>query len=148
MGIVIGIALTIAVMIAITWPFFRSKYKFKPGEERLSDTARLQLARADIYEQIEQLEADHDAAIISGNEYSAHLRELRISAAELIRAQESLPIELTTEDQLELEIEAARRSREQADSVQDSSVKPENPNDPDKPDGPDNGAGSDTGALI
>lgn len=109
MGIVIGIALTIAVVVTIAWPFIKTRSDPKRGKGRLSDTARLKLARADIYEQIGQLETDRDAGIIGGDEYSAHLRELRISAAELLRAQERLPAELTTEDQLELEIEAARR---------------------------------------
>ena len=109
MGIVIGIALTIAVVVAIAWPFIKTRSDPKRGKGRLSDTARLKLARADIYEQIGQLETDRDAGIIGGDEYSAHLRELRISAAELLRAQERLAAELTTEDQLELEIEAARR---------------------------------------
>ena len=108
MGIVIGIVLTIAVVTAIMWPFIKTRRN--PNlVSGLSDTARLKLARADIYEQIGQVETDRDAGIIGGDEYSAHLRELRISAAELLRAQERLPAELTTEDQLELEIEAARR---------------------------------------
>ena len=128
MGIVIGIALTIAVVVAIAWPFIKTRSDPKRGKGRLSDTARLKLARADIYEQIGQLETDRDAGIIGGDEYSAHLRELRISAAELLRAQERLPAELTTEDQLELEIEAARRG-----SVPGSSA-PVEPDDGQEPD--------------
>lgn len=128
MGIVIGIALTIAVVVAIAWPFIKTRSDPKRGKGRLSDTARLKLARADIYEQIGQLETDRDAGIIGRDEYSAHLRELRISAAELLRAQERLPAEVTTEDQLELEIEAARRG-----SVPGSSapVKPDDGQEPD-----------------
>lgn len=128
MGIVIGIALTIAVVVAIAWPFIKTRSDPKRGKGRLSDTARLKLARADIYEQIGQLETDRDAGIIGGDEYSAHLRELRISAAELLRAQERLPAEVTTEDQLELEIEAARRG-----SVPGSSA-PVEPDDGQEPD--------------
>ena len=128
MGIVIGIALTIAVVVAIAWPFIKTRRDPKRGKGRLSDTARLKLARADIYEQIGQLETDRDAGIIGGDEYSAHLRELRISAAELLRAQERLAAELTTEDQLELEIEAARRG-----SVPGSSA-PVEPDDGQEPD--------------
>ncbi|MCH8223397.1 MAG: hypothetical protein IH868_08315 [Chloroflexi bacterium] len=128
MGIVIGIALTIAVVVAIAWPFIKTRSDPKRGKGRLSDTARLKLARADIYEQIGQLETDRDAGIIGGDEYSAHLRELRISAAELLRAQERLAAELTTEDQLELEIEAARRG-----SVPGSSA-PVEPDDGQEPD--------------
>jgi hypothetical protein len=127
LGIVIGIVLTIAVMAAITWPFIKTRSDRKPLSGHLSDAARLKLARADIYEQIRQLETDRDAAIISENEYSAHLRELRISAAELIRAQERLPAELTTEDQLELEIEAARRGRNPGVSAPDRSDNGEEP---------------------
>ncbi len=128
MGIAIGIALTIAVVAAIAWPFIKTKSDPKHGKGRLSDTARLRLARADIYEQIRQLEADRDAAVISKNEYSAHLRELRVSAAELLRAQDRLPAELTTEDQLELEIEAARRGRNPGFPA------PDNPDDRQEPD--------------
>ena len=121
MGIVIGIALTIVVVAAIAWPFIKTRRDPKRGNGRLSDTARLKTARADIYAQIGQLETDRDAGIISGDEYSAHLRELRISAAELLRAQERLPAEFTIEDQLELEIEAARRGRNSGGSVPDES---------------------------
>ncbi len=109
MGIVIGIVLTIVVVAAIAWPFIRTRRDPKRGGGGLSESARLQLARADIYEQIAQLEADRDAAIISDDGYSAHLRELRVSAAELLRAQDRLPVGLTIEDQLEMEIEAARQ---------------------------------------
>ena len=124
MGIVIGIVVTIVVVAAIAWPFFRPNRDRKPGMGGLSETARLQLGRADIYEQISQLEADRDAAIISDDEYSAHLRELRVAAAKLLRAQEGLPADLSIEDQLELEIEAARRrgeAKEEEDSGTGSS---------------------------
>ena len=131
MGIVIGIALTIVVVAAIAWPFIKARSDPKRGKGRTSDTARLKQARADIYAQIGQLETDRDAGIIGENEYSAHLRELRISAAELLRAQDRLPAEMTIEDQLELEIEAARRGRNPGLSAPES---PENPITPDSPD--------------
>ncbi len=131
MGIAIGIALTIAVLAAIAWPFIKTRSHPETRTGRLSDTARLKLARADIYEQIGQLEADRDAGIINKDEYSAHLRELRISAAELLRAQDRLPADLTTEDQLELEIEAARRDRNPGLPVPDN---PDNPDDRQEPD--------------
>ncbi len=121
MGIVIGIALTIVVVAAIAWPFIKTGSDPKRGKGRLSDAARLKQARADIYAQIGQLETDRDAGIISRDEYSAHLRELRTSAAELLRAQGRLPAELTTEEQLELEIEAARRRRNPGGSLSDES---------------------------
>ncbi len=121
MGIVIGIALTIVVVAAIAWPFIKTRSDPKRGKGRLSDAARLKQARADIYAQIGQLETDRDAGIISRDEYSAHLRELRTSAAELLRAQGRLPAELTTEEQLELEIEAARRRRNPGGSLSDES---------------------------
>ncbi len=120
MGIVIGIVLTIVVVVAISWPFISSRRDRKSGGVGLSEAARLQLARADIYEQISQLEADRDAAIISDDEYSAHLRELRVSAAELLRAQDRLPVELTTEEQLEMEIVAARRRAVAEEDEQES----------------------------
>ena len=121
MGIVIGIALTIVVVAAIAWPFIKTRSDPKRGKGRLSDAARLKQARADIYAQMGQLETDRDAGIISRDEYSAHLRELRTSAAELLRAQVRLPAELTTEEQLELEIEAARRGRNPGGSAPDKS---------------------------
>ena len=131
MGIVIGIALTIVVVAAIAWPFIKARSDPKRGKGRTSDTARLKQARADIYAQIGQLETDRDAAIIGENEYSAHLQELRISAAELLRAQDRLPAEMTIEDQLELEIEAARRGGNPGLSAPEN---PENPITSDKPD--------------
>lgn len=121
MGIIIGVVLTIVVVAAIAWPFIKARSDPKRGKGRTSDTARLKKARADIYANIVQLETDRDAGIISGDEYSAHLRELRISAAELLRAQKRLPAELTIEDQLELEIEAARRDRNPGGSAPDKS---------------------------
>jgi hypothetical protein len=131
LAIAIGIALTIVVLAAIAWPFIKTRSDPRSGKGRPSDTARLRLARADIYEQIRQLEADRDAGIISEDEYSAHLRELRVSAAELLRAQDGLPAELTTEDQLEMEIEAARRGRNPGLPAPDNPDNPDNREDPD-----------------
>ena len=63
-----------------------------------------------MYEQISQLEADRSAGLAVDDEYAGYLRELRIAAAELMRSEQALPDELSTEEELELEIEKARGS--------------------------------------
>lgn len=63
-----------------------------------------------MYEQISQLEADRAAGLATDDEYVGNLRELRVSAAELMRSEQAVPGEMSTEEELELEIEKARRS--------------------------------------
>ncbi len=63
-----------------------------------------------MYEQIQQLEADRGAGLVIDSDYAGNLRELRIAAAELMRSEQALPDELSTEEELELEIEKARGS--------------------------------------
>ena len=110
-------------MVIISWPFFhgsrrRAGASFEPFEE-LSKAAQFRVAREEIYDQIRQLETDHEAEIVHEDEYQSHLRELRVRAAELMRTQDQLPEELSDEDRLELEIQAARKaSIDPADSLE------------------------------
>ncbi|NQW19007.1 MAG: hypothetical protein HQ478_16160 [Chloroflexi bacterium] len=108
MGVAIGILITIAVLVIISWPFFRSGRRRAGASSDLSAAAQLRVAREEIYDQIRQLEADFEAKIVREDEYSSHLRELRVRAAELMRAQDQLPEKLSDEDRLELDIQAAR----------------------------------------
>ena len=110
MGIAIGILITLAVVAIISWPFFRSSRRRPGASSELSEAAQFRVAREEIYDQIRQLEADYEAEIVREDEYQSHLRELRVRAAELMRAQDRLPEELSEEDRLELEIQAARKA--------------------------------------
>ena len=110
-------------MVIISWPFFhgsrrRAGASFEPFGE-LSKAAQFRVAREEIYDQIRQLETDHEAEIVREDEYQSHLRGLRVRAAELMRVQDQLPEELSDEDRLELEIQAARKtSVDPADSLE------------------------------
>ena len=110
MGIAIGILITIAVVVIISWPFFRSGRRRLTASPEFSEATQFRVAREEIYDQIRQLEADYEAKIVREDEYQSHLRELRVRAAELMRAQDQLPDELSDEDRLELEIQAARKA--------------------------------------
>ena len=94
----------------ISWPFFRGSRRRAGASSELSEAAQFRVAREEIYDQIRQLEVDFEAKILREDEYQSHLRELRIRAAELMRAQDQLPEELSDEDRLELEIQAARKA--------------------------------------
>lgn len=111
MGVGIGVLLTIVVILVIAWPFLRSGRDPKLGKGNLSEAARLREAKENVYQQIRQLQQDHRAALISDTEYQNHLRELRVEAAELMRAQERAGAEVSPEDELELEIRAIRSSQ-------------------------------------
>jgi hypothetical protein len=110
LGVAIGILITIAVVVIISWPFFRGHRRRLSAPSELSEAAQFRVAREEIYDQIRQLEADCEANIVREDEYQSHLRELRVRAAELMRAQDQLPEKLSDEDRLELEIQAARKA--------------------------------------
>lgn len=113
MGVAIGIVLTIVVIAVVAWPFVRPGRDPKLAAGKLSQAARSRRAREDVYTQIRQLETDRRANLVSEDEYRRHLRELRVAAAELMRAQERAPRAPLAEEELELEIrEARQQSRE------------------------------------
>ena len=98
-------------MVAIiSWPFSRGRRRRAGAVPEISEAAQFRVAREELYDQIRQLEADYEAEIVREDEYQSHLRELRVRAAELMRAQDQLPEELSDEDRLELEIQAARKA--------------------------------------
>lgn len=111
MGAIIGILLTMVVLAVVVWPFMRTKPGVAPTNESGSETLRLRAAREEIYLQISQLRSDHDANLIGEDDFQNHLLELRSSAAELMRAEQQLPRELTAQERLEKEIQSARRQR-------------------------------------
>jgi F0F1-type ATP synthase membrane subunit b/b' len=70
---------------------------------------RLRVARLRVYRQIADLEADFQSGDLTGQDYEAQLRELRLEAAQIMMDEERLGITISDEEQLEREIEAARR---------------------------------------
>lgn len=111
LGILIGLLIAALVVAVVTWPFLRKRHgEPAAAPARLSERARLRRARQDVYEQIRQLQADRGSGLATDDDYAGYLRELRIAAAELMRSEQALPDELSTEEKLELEIEKARAS--------------------------------------
>ncbi len=66
-------------------------------------------AREELYGQMRQLELDRDAGLVDEAAFRGHMRELRIEAARLLRAERQMPEELSPEEELEREIAAARQ---------------------------------------
>jgi hypothetical protein len=99
------------VLAVVVWPFMQTRQGAAPKDESGSEASRLRAAREEIYLQISQLRSDHDANLIGEDDYQNHLTELRISAAELMRAEQGLPSEMTAQDRLEEKIRSTRRRR-------------------------------------
>ena len=100
-----------AVLAVVVWPFLQTRQGAAPEDESGSESSMLQAAREEIYLQIHQLRSDHDSNLIGEDDYQNHLLELRISAAELMRAEQTLPREMTAQERLEEQIQSARRKR-------------------------------------
>ncbi|MEX0763441.1 MAG: hypothetical protein WD208_04335 [Dehalococcoidia bacterium] len=108
MGIALGTALVLASMAVLIYPFINRRRYEAPGDPTHE---RLRVARLRVYRQISDLEADHRAADLTEEDYRAQLREHRIIAAQIMREEARLGNVPADEDDLEREIESARRRR-------------------------------------
>ena len=132
MAIAVGVIVALVSLVVIALPFIRRSGAALSAQHS-SEVERLTRLRTDLYEQIGQLQADHDADKITDEDYSHQLLELRVGAATTIRLLDQLgyedepqdaPVSLTRES-LEEEIAALRQavghrgagSGEESDSV-------------------------------
>ena len=107
MGTVLGTALVLVALAALIYPFLRRRTYAPPAD---SAPERLRAERQRIYRQITDLEADRTAGDVTEEDYRAQLGELRTAAARAMRDEASIGTG-GGEEQLEREIEAARKAR-------------------------------------
>ena len=88
----------------IVWPLLRSKGDPKQLSERVAAIVRIRRAREEIYQQIQELQTDVQAGLVDDETYQASLRELRVAAARLIRAEEAARPEAASLDTIEQEV--------------------------------------------
>ena len=111
MGMALGTLLVMIAIGVVLYPFLnRRKYALA------SDPAleRLRVSRLRVYRQIADLEEDFTNGELTEADYNAQLRELRVSAAQILREEERLGGTPGGDTLLEREIEAARRGRHSA----------------------------------
>lgn len=101
MGIVIGLALAIAMVAVVVWPLVRPGRTGSPAAARRS--VDLANARAEIYRQIAQAEQDRAAGLIERADLEAQVADLRMQAARILKEESEL-----APDDRRLEEEIAR----------------------------------------
>ena len=126
MPILIGVLLVLISLAVVIYPFLR-KSAVAPRSAGAAEIERLQRARADLYDQIGELRADHETGAVSADDYQAQLSELRIAAAETLQALDRVDTghpaaELAAaaaarRSSLELEIAALREARRRRSQV-------------------------------
>ena len=84
MPITLGILVTFVSLAVIALPFLRRSGATLAARQS-SELERLTALRANLYDQIGHLQADHAANTIADEDYRRQLLELRVGAAETIR---------------------------------------------------------------
>lgn len=120
MPILLGVLLVLISLAVVIYPFLRTGAT-APRPAGAAEIERLHRAREDLYHQIGELQADHETGAVSADDYRTQLRELRIAAAETLRAldqvdtghpaAEPAAAAATRRSSLELEIAALREAR-------------------------------------
>ena len=120
MGTALGIILVLAALAVVVYPFVIVQRRMA----NTSDTAvqRLRAARARIYRQIDELDAELKSGEIGRAEHEAQVDELRMSAARILRELSVLESDAASKAEIEREIAAARRERSTASRQADASV--------------------------
>ena len=116
----LGIILVLAALAVVVYPFVIVQRR----RANTSDTAnqRLRAARARIYRQIDELDAELKSGEIDQAEHEVQVDELRMAAARILRELSVLESSTATEADLEREIAEARRKRASAGREADASV--------------------------
>ena len=124
MGIALGVALVLAALAAVVYPFVMvRRTSAKPTDPA---AMRLRAARTRIYRQIEELDAELRSGEIGQPEHQAQVDELRIAAARVLRELSVLESEVASEADLEREVAEARRERASAEGQGDAGpIRPE-----------------------
>ena len=117
MGIFLGAVLVFAALGVLIYPLLRRTQDSQPID---AESERLHTERARIYRLIGDLEADRRAGDLAVPEYRKQLRELRVAAARVMRAQARSGAGGFDDEALEREIEAARLSIHEPRGQEDS----------------------------
>jgi hypothetical protein len=111
MGTLIGTALALAALGVLIYPFLRRRKQVDAPDLA---TARLRAERARIYRLIYELEQDRAAGAVAEDDFASNLNELRVAAARVVRQEAELGVRRADDEELELEIETVRASRQRA----------------------------------
>ena len=116
----LGIILVLAALAVVVYPFLL----VRRSSVNAADPAvqRLRAARARIYRQIDELDAELKSGEIDQAEHEVQVDELRMAAARILRELSVLESSTATEADLEREIAEARRKRASAGREADASV--------------------------
>lgn len=108
MGMLLGTTLVLISIATLIYPFLNRRKYSLAGDPAVE---RLRVARMRVYRQIADLEADFQSGDLTGPDYDAQFQELRLTAARIMMEEERLGvIEMSDEESLEREIQAARRT--------------------------------------
>jgi hypothetical protein len=108
MGILLGTTLVLISLAVLVYPFLNRRKYALAGDPSIE---RLRVARMRVYRQITDLEGDFQAGDLTQQDYEDQLRELRLAAARIMQQEERLGVTVSDAEQLEREIQAARRAK-------------------------------------
>ncbi len=106
MVILLGTTLVLISLGVLVYPFISRRGYTLAGDPAVE---RLRVARMRAYRQIADLEGDYQAGDLTEQDYELQLRELRLTAARIMQREEQLGAIVSDAEELEREIEAARR---------------------------------------
>ena len=118
MGTALGIILVLAALAAVVYPFVVLQRRRGNGPDVAA--MRLRAARARIYRQIDELDAELQSGEIGSEEHRVQVDEHRVAAARVLRELSMLESDAATKAEIEQEIAAARRERASASGEIDS----------------------------
>ena len=108
MGMALGTVLVMIAIGVVLYPFLNKRKYALASDPALE---RLRVSRLRVYRQISDLEEDFTNGELTDADYGAQLRELRVTAARILREEERLGGAPGGDTLLEREIEAARKGR-------------------------------------
>ena len=120
MGTALGIILVLAALAVVVYPFVMVRRSSVNAAD--PSAMRLRAARARVYRQIDELDAELKSGEIGRAEHEAQVDELRMSAARILRELSVLESDAASKAEIEREIAAARRERSTASRQADASV--------------------------
>ena len=118
MGTVLGIILVLAALAVVVYPFVMVRRSSVNAAD--PSAMRLRAARARVYRQIDELDAELKSGEIGRAEHEAQVDELRMSAARILRELSVLESDAASKAEIEREIAAARRERSTASRQADA----------------------------
>ena len=114
----LGIILMLAALAVVVYPFVMVRRSSVNAAD--PSAMRLRAARARVYRQIDELDAELKSGEIGRAEHEAQVDELRMSAARILRELSVLESDAASKAEIEREIAAARRERSTASRQADA----------------------------